>query len=376
MARICLSAPNTLGYPAGGHVWVFLNWALGFRSLGHQVVWLDLINPDDPQDLVRQMLSTLRQRLSAFGLDQCIALATPDGRAISNEQSLGLIPLEDALTCDLLCDHRYDLPAAIVERFSHSMLIDIDPGQFQIALELGTYQPAPHTHYFTVGEWVKFPDSSAVKPMGFEWQYTPPPVALEAWSVCNPQIDAAMTTVSGWYMANEWMPDDTGNWYDNSKRAGFTDYLHLPRNSPLPLELCINIGSYQQEVDDLQRLGWRVRHSNSVEDPQVYRSYVQRSLGEFSCAKPAYVRMNTGWLSDRTACYLASGKPVVIQKTGPSDLFADDLGICRFETPDQAIRLLEQVKSDYPTHCLAARQIAETHLDAKKVLTRVLEQTL
>ncbi len=376
MFRICLSAPNTLGYPSGGHLWVFLNWALGFQSLGHEVIWLDVVNPNDSPEMIAQMLGVMRERLAAFGFSDRIALCTPEGESVSQESKLPVVPLESALTCDLLCDHRYNLPARVVERFKHSMLIDIDPGQLQIALDLGTYHPAPHSRYFTVGEWANFPKQTQVHSKGYDWTYTPPPVALDAWPVIQAAVDSAMTTVSGWYMKNEWMPDSAGNWYDNSKRAAFLPYLDVPKQTPLPLELCINIGSYEEEIHFLRDKGWRVIKSDSVNDPHDYRRYLQQSLGEFSCAKPAYVQMQTGWLSDRTACYLASGKPVVIQKTGPSDILPDDSGVLRFTTPDEAIQCLRHVQHNYESHALAARQIAEDHLDARKVLKRVLEQSI
>ncbi|HEX8339267.1 MAG TPA: hypothetical protein VF624_00010 [Tepidisphaeraceae bacterium] len=374
--RIVLSAPNTLGYPDGGHVWVFINWALGFRSLGHEVVWLDVTHDKDTPEVVAALLQEMRSRLAPFGLDSQIALCTEAGDAYAHEAELGLYPLEDALGGDLLCDHRYNLPAKIVGRFKTSMLVDIDPGQFHVALDVGTYKPAPHDFYFTVGEWAKF--THAQKAMfnthGFHWQYTPPPVALDEWPVTPAGPDAAFTTVSNWFMSNEWMPAPDGVWYDNSKRAAFQDYLDLPRASARPMELCLNIGTYQPEIDLLGSKGWRIVKSQATSHPQDYRRYLQNSLAEFSCAKPAYVRMKTGWLSDRTVCYLASGKPVVIQKTGESDIFDGRLGMLRFETPAEAQSQITDVCENYDKHSQAARAIAEQHLDARTVLARVLER--
>jgi hypothetical protein len=373
--RICLATPATLFYPEGGHLWVFLNWALGFESLGHEVVWLDMISPDDAPDAVATALKRMRSRLAPFGLDRRVTLCTPEGSAVPFEQDLELYPLASALDCDLLCDHRYNTPRPVVGAFSRSMLIDIDPGQFQIAIALGTYDVAPHTHYFTVGEWPLFAD--VAKPMfsthGHVWHYTPPPVALEQWPVSASTDIGAMTTVSSWYKVTEWMHDEQGQWYDNSKRAAFQPYLTLPEQSPMPLELCINVGDYQPEKDLLRSHGWRLGNIEQTSHPEDYRNYLQRSLGEFSACKPSYARMRSGWLSDRTACYLASGKPVVIEKTGQSHIFPDNLGMLRFTNPAEALRMLEDVNANYADHAKAARQIAEQHLDARKVLKRVLE---
>ena len=241
----------------------------------------------------------------------------------------------------------------------------------------GTYAFIPHTSYFTVGEWPKFLKTTPVpfNQHGVTWHYVPPPVDLESWPVSPRGEDAAFTTVSNWFMSDDWMPepDDPKTYYDNSKRTAFQPYLDLPKTTGLPLELCLNLGGYQPEIDLLQGLGWRVRASDEVSDPQVYRRYLQSSIGEFSSAKASYTRLKTGWLSDRTASYLASGKPAVVLKTGQSDIFPDCEGILRFMDVESAANSLNDVMKRYDHHCRAARQIAETHLDARKVLKRALE---
>ena len=110
--------------------------------------------------------------------------------------------------------------------------------------------------------------------------------------------------------------------------------------------------------------------------PEQYRAYIQRSRGEFSYAKPVYVELVTGWISDRTACYLASGKPAVVQDTGPSRYLLDGEGVFRFRTVDEAARALARVESDYERQCRSARALAEEHFDARRVAGRVLERAL
>ena len=110
--------------------------------------------------------------------------------------------------------------------------------------------------------------------------------------------------------------------------------------------------------------------------PERYRAYIQRSRGEFSYAKPVYVELVTGWISDRTACYLASGKPAVVQDTGPSRFLLDAEGVFRFRTVDEAARALARVESDYDRQCRLARALAEEHFDARRVVGRVLERAL
>jgi hypothetical protein len=372
--RIVLSAPNTLGYPDGGHVWVFINWALGFKSLGHEVLWLDVVKDGDSPEKNASLLEVMRARLTAVGLGDSIVLCTAAGKAFDLP---GLRTLDEALSAEVLCNHRYDLSPDIIKAFKHSMLVDIDPGQLQQCYDMGTYQFVPHTSYFTVGEWPEFVDQLPPRfpQHGVKWHYVPPPIDLASWPVSPPGNNAAFTTVSNWFMTDCWMPepDDPKSYYDNSKRTAFEPYLNLPKVAGLPLELSLNLGGYQPEIDLLQGLGWRFRESREVSDPQVYRRYVQNSLGEFSSAKASYVKLQTGWLSDRTASYLASGKPAVVLKTGPSKIFPDNEGICRFTDPASAERMLRDVVKNYDHHCVAARQIAENHLDAKKVLTKALE---
>jgi len=108
----------------------------------------------------------------------------------------------------------------------------------------------------------------------------------------------------------------------------------------------------------------------------MYQSYIQQSRGEFSCAKRSCMKFQNGWVSDRTLCYLASGKPVVVQHTGPSSFLPNGEGMFRFSTPAEAARALEVINGDYEKHCRAARRIAETFFDAKQVVNSVLSRAL
>src|SRR5207247_11174445 len=126
-----------------------------------------------------------------------------------------------------------------------------------------------------------------------------------------------------------------------------------------------------------ERRGWRIRQSSEVSaTPETYQAYIQRSRGEFSCAKPSYVKLQTAWVSDRTVCYLASGKPVVVQDTGPSSFLPNDEGIFRFQTAQEAARAIDAINADYEHHCRAARKLAETHFDATHVVGKILNCTI
>jgi glycosyltransferase involved in cell wall biosynthesis len=124
----------------------------------------------------------------------------------------------------------------------------------------------------------------------------------------------------------------------------------------------------------MERHGWCIRHSRDVAgSPERYRDYIRGSRGEFSCAKASCIRFQNAWVSDRTLCYLASGRPVVVQDTGPSRVLPDGEGMFRFSTLEQAAAALAAVNADYARHRRAARALVEAHFDAKRVAARLVE---
>ncbi|HKS36960.1 MAG TPA: hypothetical protein VJW76_07215 [Verrucomicrobiae bacterium] len=187
----------------------------------------------------------------------------------------------------------------------------------------------------------------------------------------------AFTTVSIWD-SSDWIVDGNEE-YENTKRVAYLEYADLPRLITQPLELALFLRTERDfaEQKDWQSRGWRIRHSREVAaTPELYQSYIQNSRGEFSCAKPSYIKMQTAWISDRTVCYLASGKPVVVQDTGPSGFLPNGEGMFRFTTAQQAAQAFKTINADYERHCHAARKLAETHFDAKKVVGKILSHAL
>ena len=146
--------------------------------------------------------------------------------------------------------------------------------------------------------------------------------------------------------------------------------------TPQPLELALFLCSAKDDADRRVMLdhGWRIQDSREVAgSPQAYRSYIGRSRGEFSCAKASCIRLQNAWVSDRTLCYLASGRPVVVQHTGPSDILPHGEGMFRFTTMAEAAAAFEAIDTDYGRHARAARALAEAHFDARAVAARILE---
>src|SRR6266540_212350 len=365
---VCLGA-NTLHYiHGGGHLWVYLNWALGLRAAGCDVIWLEAPWPGASAQTVLAQAATVEEGLEPYGLGGSMALSSQTRDELPPELTDGFLDLDAAAEADLLLNFRYETPQAVVNRFPRSAVVDIDPGLLQTWLRHGEFELAAHDVYFTIGE-NDLPDA------GLEWQHTPPCVSLDWWSP-QPRANgtAAFTTVTHWH-GPQWV-GDLENGYCNEKRLGFLPFLDLAERVTQPLELALP-GEEEEAAAELRRRGWRVRHSQEVAGtPWDYQRYVQSSLGEFSCAKPSAVLLQNAWLSDRTLCYLASGKPSVIQHTGPSDFLPDAEGLFRFRTLEDAAAAFDVLAADYDRHRVLARQLAEEHFDARKVVTRVLERAL
>jgi hypothetical protein len=367
---VCLCA-STLYYPqGGGHFWAYLNWALGLRSLGCEVFWLELVNSRARPARTEENIRILQSRLHRFGLDSGMALHSDS--EFSGPDGVAYLTLEDTSRADLFLSFRYDVPSAVVSRFRRSALLDIDPGLLQIWMDGGHIQVAPHDVYFTIGETVG--SREALFPSaGIDWHYTPPCVDLGSWPVSAAPPDASFTTVLNWW-GSQWVSDE----YCNDKRTGFLPFLELPRRVRPPLELAL-FGATQDpdEPRMLNEHGWRVSDGAIVAaTPGDYQRYIQESYGEFSCAKPSCVKLQNAWISDRTLCYLASGKPAVLQHTGPSRFLPDQGGMFRFRTLDEAVSAVEAVAADYERQCRLARELAEEHFDARRVVARVLETAL
>ena len=372
---ICIATNGTLRWPkAAGLLWVFLNWALGLRALGCRVLWLERITADLRADEVPKLILNLRSCLEAYGLENCLALSWETEAPVPSDVFDRCLTFEEAREADLLLNLAYDIP--FVGLFRRSAFVDIDPGLTQIWIDVNGMKISRHDTYFTIGETVGEP-GALFPDCGLRWHYTPPPVHLPVWPQSAAASTAAFTTITNWWGEKEWM-EYHGESYDNRKRFGFLPFLDLPRRTNKPLELAVCLGGDSTgERAMLHKHGWRVQEAWDVTStPWDYQRYIQDSLGEFSCVKPSCVRLQNAWISDRTLCYLASGKPVVVQHTGPSRFLPDRGGLFRFRDFDEAAQCLDAVMTDYDYQCRLARNLSEEHFNAKTVISRVLEKAL
>ena len=238
----------------------------------------------------------------------------------------------------------------------------------------GDIAVAPHHCYFTIGETVGTPGAS-FPDCGLRWFYTPPPVYLPEWPVTRAEPGAAYTTLTHWWGGSF---DFRGVTFSNEKRAAFLEYAALPQMTSANLELAVCLGRHYEEWRSrMAPLGWTIREAWDVSATcDEYRAYIQQSRGEFSCAKRSYMKFQNAWVSDRTICYLASGKPVVVQNTGPSSFLPNGEGMFRFSTLEDAVNAFHIINSNYEWHCRAAREIAQANFDSKRVAERILNSAL
>ena len=373
---VCIAPVKTMEYPeGGGHLWEYLNWALGLRAVGCEVIWLEGVAPTSPAARLRAKVAALKLRLERYGLVNCLALySSTDGPLSLDVADMGCLDLDAAAGADLLLEFRYDTPLHVVKRFRRSALLDIDPGLSQAWISKGRISLTPHDVYFTTGETVGQP-GSRIPDTGLRWIYTRPCVALDWWPPHEATTKVPFTTVAHWY-AGGWLEDDANAHLDD-KRSGFLPFLDLPRRTDQPLELALDLKPGDEQWCMLEDRGWRVVDSHGVAaTPWDYQHYIQDSFGEFSCAKPACLKLENAWVSNRTLCYLASGKPAVVQHTGPSRFLPDSAGLFRFRDLKQAAQFVEKAVIDYKNQCKHARALAEEYFDARNVVGVLLERAL
>jgi hypothetical protein len=378
MTTVCMT-PLTLGYPqGGGHLWVYLNWALSLQALGCRVIWLEDIGvhaANNPRPDVERDIATLDARLDAQGLNGALALTSFSGHELGRGLVEGRLDLEaTAAEADLMLDFAYDTPRSALALFRRSALVDLDPGLLQLWMSQGKMEVSAHDVNFTIGETVgtseaSFPDG------GLRWHHTPSPVFLPAWPAMESN-SGPYTTVTNWWEG--WIELDDQP-ICNDKRLAFLPYAELPRRTDQPLEIALTLDDYTAETDVpiMEQGGWHMRDAWEIcSSPEDYRTYIQGSRAEFSCAKPSCALLANAWISDRTLCYLASGKPAVVEHTGPSRFLPEADGLLRFRNMDEAMAAIEDVEADYDRHSRRARELAEEHFDGEKVLQRVLEIAL
>jgi hypothetical protein len=366
-------------YPSGGGLlWLPVQYVLGLRELGHEVRWLEVLWSHGDPALDRRLIDRFWHNVEALGVREHVVLVyfaegSPDAPR-GRPEFLGMPEGElrararDALLLNMANGIMPDLRAG----FARTALFDIDPGAFQLWAREWDMGIASHDVCLTIGMNLGEPDSP-VPLQDVPWRRVWPIVHLPSWPVQPPPGPGARyTTVTQWW--NDHYAFLDGDVYDCNKRSGFMPIVTLPRRAGLELEIAANL--HPGETADrtlLARHGWRLVEPDEVAGSgPAFRRFVQGSRGECSATKPAYVKARAGWISDRTVCYLASGRPCVVEDTGAARHLPGSPGLRFFTTLDDAVEALRAVEADYAAASRAARVLAEEVFASHVVLPQLL----
>ncbi len=360
----------------GGAAWAVLQWVLGLRGLGHRVVLVEPVEAArlgglplaaSPQgryfDQVRRSFE-LEAALVVSGSRETVGLAYADAVAAAGTADL-LINVAGMLT-----------DPELVGPPGRRVYLDLDPAFTQLwqVADGIDMRLAGHDRYLTVGLRIGRPDCD-VPTCGVVWRSTPPIVSLPDWEVAGVATLDAFTTVGSWRGYGSIHHDGV---HYGQRAHSMRDLVSLPDLVDQRFLMALSIHPDEvADLDLLRRHDWELLDPATVAaTPHDYRSFVRSSKAELGVAKSGYVRSRCGWFSDRSACYLASGRPVVAQETGFSEALPTGVGLLSYSTVDEAAEAVRTVSGDYARHAVAARAFAEEHLAAARVLPVLLDDLL
>lgn len=373
-----------LGYivrcPLGGLTWHHLQYVMGLNQLGHDVYFLE--DSDDYESCYNPQ-KHLTSADPEFGLAYTQKVFEKVG--LSNRWAFydahtnswrGPVADNVELLCktaDIMINVSEVNPIrSWFQSIPVRIMIDTDPGFNQIRhlTDPKMNETAKlHNHFFSFGENL-FKDDCYIPDDGFHWKATRQPIVMDAWqNTIGPQ-NGRFTTVMQWdsYPAVQYKEYKYG-----LKSLTFQEYLDLPQKTDEVLELALGSKSAPRVL--LQEKGWKINDPLKItQDPWTYQEYIKNSKAEFSIAKHGYVVSNSGWFSERSAAYLASGRPALVQETGFSNFMPAGEGLLSFRTPQEALEGIQKINKEYKQHCTNARKIAAEFFEAKKVLKALLNQ--
>jgi hypothetical protein len=362
---------------SGGNTWAFLQYVLGLRRLGIIPYYVEQIDREDCIDenwhrttfddsVNVRYFRALIERFDLMGYAALLEYDGPGHVGLSHAEVQQLAP-----DIDLLINMSGRLHIQqILNRVRRRLYLDMDPGYTQIWQEQYGIDMNLRGHdlYATVGLNLSEPECP-FPTCGVRWEKTLPPVVIDEWRGAQTAGDF-YSTIADWrgFGAVEWH----GVWY-GQKSDEFLRVIDLPRKTSVKLELCLFIHPGEQDRTRLEKHGWRLAspelHAANVE---AYQKYIFASRGEFTAVKQGYSAGRTGWFSDRSACYLAAGRPVITQDTGIGRHLPTGMGLLTFDGLAAAVDALEKVENNYTRHATAAAAFAREYLDSNVVLSRLL----
>lgn len=365
----------------GGHTWVFLQYVLGFKKLGWDVVFVDHLQPQMCVDRAGQCcapeksvnLQYFVRAMQEFNLEGSYALLNDTGERLAGLSRAEL--LERTATAALLLNVMGFLrDEQILGCARKRVFLDIDPGFGQMWQDAGLHRMFhDHDHYVTIGQNIG-QEGCTVPTCGLTWIASRPPVQLDYWKPNGNSAHRAFTTIASWRGA--YGPVESRGKTYGLRVHEFRKLASLPKSTGERFEIALNIDP-ADSADKilLEKNGWRLIDPETVAgDPWRYKTYIENSGAEFMVAKNMYVGTQSAWFSDRSACYLASGKPVLVQDTGLKALYPIGEGLVTFKSLEEAISGAHEISRNYRTHARAAQAIAVEYFDSNKVLGALLDK--
>jgi len=355
----------------GGEAWVRISWLLGLRRLGFDTHLVERL--EGGGEAGRRHFEEV---VAELGLEEGATLLDAGGKALYGKDEAKVMALaEEAEVLFNISGHLREGP--LLSAFRRRVYVDLDPGFTQAwhADPKVDFEIPAHDRYVTVGLNVGR-EGCPIPTAGLEWIPTLPPVVLEEWPAApTPSAPLRFTTVATW--RSPFSPLRIGGRTMGLKHHEFRRVIALPEAVPAArFELALDIHPGDAaDLEALRRRGWEIAAPQEVAaTPAAFRSYLQGSGAEFSVAQGVYVEARSGWVSDRTAAYLASGRPALVQETGLAEQLRRGEGLLTFSTPEEAAEGARRLCEDPVAHAEAAREIAERHLDSDRVLGRLLER--
>jgi hypothetical protein len=369
-------------YPLAGVTYQFLHYLLGLRRLGYDPYYIEdsgrwIYDPalnemsPDASGNIAAVLPVLERY--GFGDRWAFRGNYPDGQCYGKSET-------EILELYRVADAMLNVTGAQEIRDEHlvcprRVYVESDPFPTQVRVAEGNAETIAmldkHDAFFTFGENVGHPDCT-LPVERYDWQPTRQPVAVDLWERSDDTPGRAYKTITTWHNKGKNI-EFRGDTYYWTKDREFERFLDLPRRTGARFELATGVSD---EVDArLRTNGWdRVDSLEISGNVDRYREYIQGSRGEFTVARDQYVRPRTGWFSDRTACYLAAGRPVITQETGFSRVLPEGKGLFAFEAMDDILAAVDDIESDYAGNCEAARSIATDCFDAEKVVGSLMSR--
>jgi hypothetical protein len=375
----------TAGVPIAGVIWQHVHYIVGLQRLGHDVYYIEdsARYPYNPvtyaQDEDYTYAAAILQKLAAqFGFENRWSYCA---RFLPDHPCAGL---PKSRIVELYREADAILNICGTQEFNDDLLqserilyVESDPGVEQIKVDKGEQSTLDylkkHRALFTFGENI----GSAEFPVplhNMQWLPTRQPVVTDLWKTDAPPAGAVFTTVANWNTSGRKDIEWRGDKYLWSKSLEFLKFVEAPKKSGEEFELATTINDAATRDLFLQNR-WRFTDPNAMSvEYNDYLRYIQNSKGEFTAAKDQYVRLNTGWFSDRTACYLAAGRPAITQETGFTRHYGGRRGLFAFQSLDEIAEAVREINADYAAHSRTAYEVAHEYFEAEKVLASLLDR--